>query len=65
MEREADAYAVTWLQGACIPPARLADLLERLTSTSDRSGLLDTHPGTAERLAQFRSARSCTRAPAQ
>jgi Zn-dependent protease with chaperone function len=57
MEREADAYALARMQQACIAPARYVALLERLNKrTPTRTGLLDSHPGTIERLAAFRGA---------
>lgn len=63
MEREADAYALDWMQRACITPARYVDLLDRLNTRHSRNkqtsatGLLDSHPGTAQRLAAFKHAR--------
>ena len=60
MEREADAYALAWLRTACIPPARFADILGRLDDDPSDTGLLDSHPGTRERIAPFRTAGGCT-----
>ncbi len=60
MEREADAYALAWLNAACIPPARFADILGRLDQDPSETGLLDSHPGTLERIGPFRASRGCT-----
>ena len=61
MEREADAYALTWLNSACIPPTRFADILGRLDeNASGKTGLLDSHPGTAERIQPFLVPSVCT-----
>lgn len=60
MEREADAYALAWLRTACIPPARFADILGRLDDDPSDTGLLDSHPGTRERIEPFRTAAGCT-----
>lgn len=60
MEREADAYALAWLRTACIPPARFADILGRLDDDPSDTGLLDSHPGTRERIGPFRTAGGCT-----
>lgn len=59
MEREADAYALAWLESACIPPARFADILGRLDEDPSDTGLLDSHPGTRERIEPFRTAGGC------
>jgi Zn-dependent protease with chaperone function len=59
MEREADAYALAWLKAACIPPARFADILGRLDDDESETGLLDSHPGTPERVHPFRAAPRC------
>lgn len=53
MEREADAYALAWLNNACIPSRRFADLLGRLDKDTSDTGLLDSHPGTPERIRPF------------
>ncbi|MDT3705326.1 MAG: M48 family metallopeptidase [Thiobacillus sp.] len=61
MEREADAYALAWLKTACIPPARFADILGRIdTGAADKTSLLDSHPGTQERIKPFLTAGGCT-----
>jgi Zn-dependent protease with chaperone function len=61
MEREADAYALAWLNTACIPPRRFADLLGRLDKgDSGRTSLLSSHPGTRERIRPFLSPGTCT-----
>lgn len=61
MEREADAYALAWLNAACIPPHRFADLLGRLDKRASGSpSLLGSHPGTQERTGPFRVAGDCT-----
>ncbi len=60
MEREADAYALAWLNTACIPPARFAAILERLDDDASDTGLLDSHPGTRERIEPFRGPGGCT-----
>ena len=61
MEREADAYALVWLNAACIPPRRFADLLSRLDKgDSGRTSLLSSHPGTRERIRPFLSPGTCT-----
>src|SRR5574340_1983 len=51
MEREADAYALAWLTTACIPPTRFSDILGRLDQDASDASLLDSHPGTRERIA--------------
>ncbi|MHB1351994.1 MAG: M48 family metallopeptidase [Thiobacillus sp.] len=60
MEREADAYALAWLNTACIPPARFAAILERLDDDASETGLLDSHPGTRARIGPFRGPGRCT-----
>jgi len=60
MEREADAYALAWLRTACIPPRRFADLLSRIDKNASNTSLLDSHPGTLERIQPFRAATGCT-----
>jgi Zn-dependent protease with chaperone function len=59
MEREADAYALVWLKTACIPSRRFADLLGRLDKQASDANLLDSHPGTRERIQPFLAARGC------
>ncbi|MCA1978265.1 MAG: M48 family metallopeptidase, partial [Thiobacillus sp.] len=59
MEREADAYALAWLRTACIPPQRFADMLGRLDAHPSDTGLLDSHPGSRERMLPFRTAAGC------
>lgn len=60
MEREADGHALAWLQSACIPPQRFADILKRLDSNPAEShGLLDSHPDTPARLEPFTAAPAC------
>jgi Zn-dependent protease with chaperone function len=61
MEREADAYALAWLKTACIPPERFADILGRLDKdASGKTSLLDSHPGTRERIRPFLAPGGCT-----
>ena len=60
MEREADAYALAWLETACIRPARFAAILARLDKNPSDTGLLDSHPGTRERIAAFHGRGGCT-----
>lgn len=61
MEREADAYALRWLNAACIPPRRFADLLGRIDKdASDKTNLLNSHPGTRERIEPFLASGGCT-----
>lgn len=61
MEREADAYALRWLNAAGIPPRRFADILGRLDKgASDKTNLLDSHPGTRERIEPFLAPRGGT-----
>ncbi|MHB1083667.1 MAG: M48 family metallopeptidase [Thiobacillus sp.] len=61
MEREADAYALDWLNTACIPPRRFADLLGRLDKgASDKTSLLSSHPGSRDRIRPFLSAGICS-----
>jgi Zn-dependent protease with chaperone function len=60
MEREADAYALAWLGTACIPARRFADILDRLDKNTSGTNLLDSHPGTRERIQPFLAARGCT-----
>ncbi len=59
MEREADAYALAWLNTACIAPQRFADMLGRLDQDASETGLLDSHPGTRERIQPFRVEARC------
>jgi Zn-dependent protease with chaperone function len=59
MEREADAYALVWLKTACIPSRRFADILGRLDKQASDTNLLDSHPGTRERIQPFLAARVC------
>jgi len=59
MEREADAYALGWLHAACIPPRRFADILGRLDRSPSDTGLLDSHPGSRERIRPFIDAKDC------
>jgi Zn-dependent protease with chaperone function len=61
MEHEADAYALAWLRTACIPPQRFAEVLGRLDkNASDKTNLLDSHPGTRERIKPFLASGGCT-----
>lgn len=61
MEREADTYALAWLNAACIPPKRFADMLGRIDKdASDKTSLLDSHPGTVERIRPFLAPGGCT-----
>ena len=61
MEREADAYALAWLNSACIPPRHFADILGRLDKDrTDSTTLLDSHPGTRQRLDPFRVPHLCS-----
>ncbi|MGV8990750.1 MAG: M48 family metallopeptidase [Thiobacillus sp.] len=61
MEREADAYALAWLNTACIPPRHFADILGRLDKDStDSTTLLDSHPGTHQRIKPFLASHRCT-----
>ncbi len=61
MEREADAYALNWLNTACIPPRHFADLLGRLDKgASGKTSLLSSHPGTRDRIRPFLSASACS-----
>lgn len=59
MEREADEFALDWLQSVCVSPQRFADILQRLDKHPGETGMLDSHPGTAERIRQFRQASAC------
>jgi len=60
MEREADGYALRWLNAACISPRRFADILNRLNKTTpDAVGLLSSHPGTADRISPFLAPGPC------
>lgn len=59
MEREADAYALDWLNAACIAPRRFADMLGRLDADASETGLLDSHPGTRERIRPFQAPSGC------
>jgi Zn-dependent protease with chaperone function len=60
MEREADAFALQWLDAACIPRRRFADLLGRLDNgASGKSSLLASHPGTTRRIQPFLAATTC------
>ena len=54
MEHEADTYALAWLNTACIAPRHFADILGRLDQdTTDSTTLLDSHPGTQQRIKPF------------
>jgi predicted Zn-dependent protease len=61
METEADAYALRFMDRACLPPGALADMLARLEKRSGMNGkmpeLLGTHPLTAERVRALRQTR--------
>jgi len=59
MEREADDHAWRGLNATCIAPQRFADILQRLDSRPAETGLLDSHPGTAERIRQFSHPAAC------
>ncbi|MBT9591562.1 MAG: M48 family metallopeptidase [Thiobacillus sp.] len=60
MEREADAYALAWMNTACIPPRHFADILGRLDrDTTDSTTLLDSHPGTQQRIKPFLASHHC------
>lgn len=59
MEREADDFALHWLQSVCVSPQRFADILQRLDKQPGETGLMDSHPGTAERIRQFSRASAC------
>lgn len=55
MEREADLYALNWLQQADIPKQNFANILTRLDEhPGGKTGLFDTHPATPERTAMFK-----------
>jgi len=61
MEREADAYALAWMNTACIPPRHFADILGRLDKyATDSTTLLDSHPGTHQRIKPFLAPHHCT-----
>ena len=60
MEREADAYALVWLKTACISSRRFAEILSRIDKSTSETNLLDSHPGTQERIQPFLAARGCT-----
>ncbi len=51
-ERQADDFAFAWMARHHIPPARLADLLERLGANSggENGGFLASHPDIEERV---------------
>ncbi len=54
MEREADAYALHWLNARCIPHRHFANILQRLDkSAPGETSLLSSHPGTADRVHPF------------
>jgi Zn-dependent protease with chaperone function len=59
MERDADAFAYAWMRRHGIAPQRLTDLLQRLAARNAgrEAGLLDTHPGLAERVRAAAKAR--------
>ncbi len=59
MEREADDHAWRELNATCIAPQRFADILRRLDDQPAETGLLDSHPGTAERIRQFSHPAAC------
>ncbi len=56
-EREADAYALRWMSQHQIPPERLGELLQRLSSKqgSQEVGFLASHPDLQERLRAART----------
>lgn len=55
METEADAYALTSLQRACVPPRLFADILQRLEQENSISipEIVSTHPDNQARLQPF------------
>lgn len=63
MEREADDFAARMLRRQGLPPALLADMLDKLAAAHDKGGhspdspraWLSSHPDTAERVARLRS----------
>lgn len=56
MESEADDYALQWLQKRCISPTHLATILARIDDHPSKTGLLDSHPGTLDRMEKFKQA---------
>jgi Zn-dependent protease with chaperone function len=56
---EADAYALAWLDTACIPPRRFADLLGRIDKDASDTHLMSSHPGTHERIQPFQRPAAC------
>ncbi|PUE40600.1 M48 family metallopeptidase [Limnohabitans sp. Bal53] len=59
MEREADDFALEWLQSVCVTPQRFSDILRHLDQQPGETGLMDSHPGTAERMRRFSQASAC------
>lgn len=62
MEREADVFALAWLNNACIPGKRFADLLQRIDHGAKGKGdidLLSSHPDSAARIQPFLEMRGC------
>lgn len=60
MEREADAYALHWLDARCIPRHRFADILQRLDKRPpSTANLLSSHPGTTDRIHPFLVPSAC------
>lgn len=58
-EREADDFAIRYLQAHDISPRYLAEMLHRLTEdqdTDEKFQYLSSHPATAERIATIRAA---------
>jgi len=60
MEREADGFALHWMNSACIPARRFADVLQRIAPDAAGSiNMLSSHPGTDDRIQPFLTAPEC------
>lgn len=61
-EREADAFAFHWMRGHGVPPERLGELLQRLSSRqgAGEMGFLASHPDLQERLRASKPAGQAT-----
>lgn len=63
MEREADGFALRWLNSACIQPKRFADVLQRIDADSgpgaaESVNILSSHPDSATRIQPFLTTRT-------
>lgn len=55
-EREADRFAIAWLQAMDVDPTAMGDLMQRFAADEGELDFLDDHPTYAERSATFHAA---------